>query len=107
MTDIKKKAIEYAEQIGRKYEYDGRENIAKQALLAGAAYALGNQWRDAEKEKPTHNHLVLVDVGTVQPDFRFTAAYYRDGIWIIPDEFYYDSKVLAWLEIPERKPKGE
>lgn len=36
MTPIEEKAQAYAENIGREYEYDGREEIAKQAYLQGA-----------------------------------------------------------------------
>lgn len=112
MTDIEKKAREYSEQIGREYEYDGRETIAKQAFLAGAAYALSNQWRDAEKEKPEYGEQVLImSEGDEYPAFgEWYGDYWeREDADVInhSNDEYYPFKVIAWLPIPKYKPKGE
>lgn len=109
MTYIEKKAREYAEQIGREYEYDGRETIAKQAFLVGAAYALGNQWRDAEKELPEAGTDVVIGYRD-----RITNAPCMGVGWIDNNSRWYSNDddvnvygVVAWLPIPEYKPKGE
>lgn len=107
MNDIKTKAREYAEQPANAKTWGIHKRALTDAFLAGAAYALSNQWRDAVKEKPTHNNLVLAEVEVDTPEIRFCTAYYKDGIWITPDDFYYDCKVLRWIEIPEYKTKGE
>ena len=115
MTDIETKAREYAEQIGRDYEYDGRETIANQAFLAGAAYALGNQWHDAEKEKPEDEQNVLIlttyigensgEPRTLIEQFTYFEQY---GFWLKErSERRLKLKVHAWMEIPEYEPKGE
>lgn len=117
MTDIEKKAREYAEQIGREYEYDGRETIAKSAFLAGAAYALSNQWRDAEKEKPEYNEIVIARIRYKDGDnyhYYTTMAsipalircWIDEGNRPLDDEAEY-GRVVAWLSIPEYKQKGE
>lgn len=112
MTDIEQKARGYAEQIGREYEYDGRETIAEQAFLAGAAYALGNQWRDAEKEKPEKYETVLVvaSIGKYPSFGQWCGCCWKiecSNAVVQSDDKDYPFKVYAWLPIPEYKPKGE
>ena len=108
MNDIEKQAREYAEQIGREYEYDGRETIAKQAFLVGASYALGNQWRDAEKEKPEDREYVLI----YHSEYGIEPSVWneKEQCWddAQGDDYMYSTKTVeAWLPIPEYKPKGE
>lgn len=117
MTYIEHKAAEYAEQIGREYEYDGRETIAEQAFLAGAAYTLSNQWRDAEKEKPEYNEIVIARIRYKDGEvyhYYSTMASIPSLIrcWIDEDNRPLDDedeygKVVAWMEIPEYKSQGK
>lgn len=108
MNDIEKKAREYAEQIGREYEYDGRETIAKSAFLAGASYALGNQWRDAEKELPEWNKDVVVACQIPnKSEIEYCVGYHNRGWYLENEDLDAIGRILAWLPIPEYKPKGE
>lgn len=113
MTDIENKAREYAEQIGREYEYDGRETIAKQAFLAGAAYALGNQWRDIPTDKDgvgdadAIDNIALPIIVRYQDGYVFAVNY----DWGEEPEWYNDilnhPDRYKWLPIPEYKPNEE
>lgn len=38
-------------------------------------------------------------------DLSYTVARYSGNGWILADDWYYDCKVLAWLQIPQLTPK--
>lgn len=122
MTDIEKKAREYAKNaIGNttwtdiQYRCEGEEAEADfaKAFLAGAAYALAGQWRDIPTDKDGFGDADAIDnitlpivvryqdgyVFTVNYDWGEEADWYND-ILNHPDRF-------MWLPIPEYKPKGE
>jgi hypothetical protein len=119
MTDIEKKAREYAEKEGTVFDDDNIQSTAdldlQKAFLTGATYALVNQWRDAEKEKPEDGQVVLIlttyiganggEPRTFIEQFTYFEEY---GFWLKEKrERCIKLKVLAWMEIPEYKPKGE
>lgn len=116
MTDIEKKAREYAElqlsgmDFNNEYERTCELDNYRCAFLAGAAYALGNQWHDAEKEKPERGKAVLIGYfGNNHEDYFDIASRDEYGTWYseISDHGYPIDCPTAWLEIPEYKPKGE
>lgn len=118
MTDIEKKAREYAElqisgmDFDNEYERTCELDNYRCAFLAGAAYTLGNQWRDAEKEKPEYGEQVLImSEGDECPAFGEWCGNYweREDADVInrSNDEYYPFKVIAWMEIPDYKPKGE
>lgn len=113
MTDIEKKAREYANNLDT--TFGPRIPALTEAFLAGAAYALGSQWRDAEKEKPEDEQEVLIlttyisaksgKPRTLVEQFTYFEEY---GFWLKEkSEQHLKLKVLAWMEIPDYKPKGE
>lgn len=110
MTDIENKAREYYEnEVVNGDSQDDRSGWMD-CFIAGAAYALGNQWRDAEKEKPERGKAVLIGYfGNNHEDY-FDIAY-RDeyGTWYseISEHGYPIDCPTAWLPIPEYEPKGE
>lgn len=122
MTDIENKAIEYAQ---KEFFNANRSLIGNNGPLiaealeagfdAGAAYALSNQWRDAEKEKPEDEQEVLIlttyigtnsgEPRTLIEQFTYFEQY---GFWLKEkSERRLKLKVLAWMEIPEYKPKNK
>ncbi len=113
MTDIEKKAREYAKSedgVG-KYDYLGTEYEAYlDGVEDGVKFALGNQWRDAEKEKPGYGEQVLImSEGDEYPAFGEWCGNHweREDADVInrSNDKYYPFKVIAWLPIPEYKPK--
>lgn len=113
MTDIEKKAREYAQlNFAVGFEdipgimLDISDNL-KRAFLAGAAYALSNQWRDAEKEKPDleeYDCLCRCKIAGIW-QFRVLRWYDVDQEW--RDHKGLVANVSRWLPIPDYKPKGE
>lgn len=100
MTDIEKKAAEYVANAPNRSMYD--------AFLAGAAYAIGNQWRDAEKEKPEDGEYVLI----YHSEYGIEPSVWneKEQCWddAQGDDYMYSAEsVDAWLEIPDYEPKGE
>lgn len=120
MADIEKKAREYASEailnaVWSDIEYPSEaekaeEEDMKRAFLAGATYALGNQWRDAEKEKPERGKTVLIGYFSNKHEDYFDIAYQDEyGTWYseISEYGYPLDCPTHWLPIPEYKPKGE
>lgn len=110
MTDIEKQAREYAKSedgVG-KYDYLGTEYEAYlDGVEDGVKFALGNQWRDAEKELPEWNKDVVVACQVPdESEIEYCVGYHNRG-WHLEDE-NLDSigRIHAWLPIPEYKPKG-
>lgn len=102
--DIKDKAIEYAYNnatLGLSPE------MAIRAYIAGATEALQSQWHETSNP-PKHNHAVIVKCEINPDDFTegysddasYTVAIYKDGLWNVVDEYYYDVPILLWMEIP-------
>lgn len=122
MTDIENKAREYAANAPYDVDMCGSaaeeaEETVKDAFLAGAAYALSNQWRDAEKELPEYNEIVIAKIRYKDGDnyhYYTTMAsipalircWIDEGNRPLDDEDEY-GRVVAWLSIPEYKPKVE
>lgn len=114
MTDIEKKAREYAElqlsgmDFDNEYERTCELDNYRCAFLAGAAYALGNQWRDAEKEKPEDGEYVLI----YHSEYGIEPSVWneKEQCWddAQGDDYMYSAETVdAWMEIPEYKPKEE
>lgn len=70
------------------------------AYLAGATETLASQWRSVEEELPEDDRLVLAHFSDVYPKLSYATAYYRDGAWQIPDDWYYNCKIDFWKPIP-------
>lgn len=112
MTDIEKIAREYAEREGTVFDDDNIQSTAdldlQKAFLAGASYALGNQWRDAEEALPEWNKDVVV--ASQVPDeseIIYCVGYYNQWWHLEDDGLDAIGEILAWLPIPEYKPKKE
>ena len=116
MNDIENRAREYAQ---KEFFNANRSLIGNNGPLvaeaieagfdAGAIYALGNQWRDAEKEKPE----VCVDVVVIYRD-RITNELCKAVAWIDSYSRWHSNDddvnlygVVAWLSTPEYELKGE
>ncbi|MDE7466013.1 MAG: hypothetical protein K2M59_06255 [Muribaculaceae bacterium] len=104
---LEEKATAYAEKIFseilNKYQtapWNEFRDALAEIYLAGAREALAGQWRSGD-EPPKHNHIVFVISDADDSELRHTTAYYQDGIWCFPDEWYYDCKVLKWMEPPK------
>lgn len=95
---IRKAADDFAEQECELGELD--YNPLYKGFYHGAKWALSHQWISVEDELPNHNHNVLVLCDSEVPELRYTTAAYLNGIWIYPDEWYYDVPVLMWMPIP-------
>ena len=69
-----------------------------------------NPWRDAEKEKPSDNITVLIEI-CEENEKEFVTAFFDIGKWWIRTSVYcidgveYPLKVLRWMHIP--KNEGE
>lgn len=74
--------------------------LSKQEKDAEATEALALQWRSVEEELPEDDRLVLAHFSDVYPKLSYATAYYRDGAWQIPDDWYYDCKIDFWKPIP-------
>lgn len=122
MTDLEKKAREYGNSAferafsDRGIPWNGVRDIFTETFLAGAAYALANQWRDAEKEKPEDGQMILflakIRENTLLGEYQhlYCAVKYRADVGFTLWEQNmknWDGKVLAWLPIPDYQPKGE
>lgn len=118
MTDTEKKAREYAEEqingmeFANDYERTCEIDNYRCAFLAGAAYALGNQWHDAEKEKPEKYETVLVvaSIGKYPSFGQWCGCCWKiecSNAVVQSDDKDYSFKVYAWLPIPEYEAKGE
>ncbi len=117
MTDIEQKAREYADKECTVFDDDGIYETAnldmQKAFLAGAAYALGNQWRDIPTDKDglgdadAIDNIALPIVVRYQDGYVFVVNY----DWSEELEWYNDilnhPDRFMWLPIPECKPKGE
>lgn len=116
MTSIENKARDCAQ---REFFHANRSLIGNEGPLvadaidagfdAGVAYALGNQWHDAEKELPDKSdyYIVAYEDGAVFTEY-FIA---RLKVWkhyLEESDRYIDprTKIVAWLTIPEYKPKN-
>lgn len=112
MTDISKKAIEYAEEqisgmeFANDYERTCEIDNYRCAFLAGAAYALSNQWRDAENVKPPFDEDVLTDCPY---EHGHAVGYYDGEDWYMTENGRL-IRPTHWMPIPpipEYEPKGE
>ncbi len=91
---IEEKATAYAER----YEARPMAETAIRAYINGATEALASQWRSVE-ELPEDDRLVLAHFSDVDPELSYATAYYRDGAWQTPDDWYYDCKIDFWKPI--------
>lgn len=114
MTDIEKKASEYAEKCEEDLMYEiGKpcydESDIEQAYLAGASYALGDQWHDMEKEGPEDGQECLCALRfTSHIEYCIMMFIANSKAWVKDhDDDRFTEHVIAWLPIPEYKPKGE
>lgn len=81
----------------RTERFDGYD--IEQAYEDGATEALASQWRSVEEELPEDDRLVLAHFSDVDPELSYATAYYRDGAWQTPDDWYYDCKIDFWKPI--------
>lgn len=104
MKTIEEKAKAYTDStdtrvFGSEETLDATDLIQK-GYIAGATEVLSGQWRSGD-EPPEHNHLVFVISDAKDSELRHTTAYYQDGVWCFPDDWYYGCKVLKWMEPPK------
>lgn len=113
MTDIEKKARVEARKLffnaNRNFLGNNGPLIAEAVEAgfdAGVTYALGNQWRDAEKEKPEDEHTKVI----VATNFNCVmTGYWSEQIGWALDTAYPRAygQVVAWQPMPKYKPKGD
>lgn len=97
---IEEKAKAYAENQLHVVDWGFDYEDITRGFLAGATEALASQWRSVEEELPEDNRLVLAHFSDVDPELSYATAYYRDGAWQTPDDWYYDCKIDFWMPIP-------
>lgn len=128
MNEIQKKRIEIAsdEYSNKKFweeeDYYARECmdiIAPPAFVAGAEYALQNQWISVEEALPEYDKLVLakhkpiagvhsyhdnISLAYIQKQGAYGIRWIINGMsWAINKSNKEDNIVLAWMPIPELK----
>ena len=91
--------VERATAYAERYESRPMAETAIRASIYGATEALASQWRSVEEELPEDDRLVLAHFSDVYPKLSYATAYYRDGAWQIPDDWYYDCKIDFWKPI--------
>lgn len=66
-------------------------------------FALSNQWVSVDEELPEDNRMVMAHISDINiiPDLSYCMAYYENGAWQFPDDYYYDCKVTHWMPIPK------
>lgn len=85
----------------RCYIYHRDKDSFYDGYIQGAKDALKSQWRSVKDELPEDDTLVLVEMKDDESELCHTTAYRLNGVWAIPDEYYYDCEILAWMPIPE------
>lgn len=96
------------EEIAKEYAHVNRgiyvtEKHVEKAYIAGAEYALSHQWVSVDEAFPEDNRMVMVHISDINiiPDLSYCMAYYDNGAWQFPDDYYYDCKVTHWMPIPK------
>lgn len=108
MTPTKdQQAQEYAEKVNYPcpdygwYESDDEQmkECLAEVWLDGYTACEQSMWRSVE-ELPEDDRLVLAHFSDVDPEVSYATAYYRDGAWHTPDDWYYDCKIDFWMYLP-------
>lgn len=63
-------------------------------------YVRKSQWISVDERLPEPDRLVLAHFSDVEPNLCYATAYYRKGVWNVPDDWYYDCKIDCWMPIP-------
>lgn len=63
-------------------------------------YVRNAGWISVKDRLPDDDRLVLVHCAGIQSEICHCTAYYKFGAWQFPDDWYYNSKVTHWMEIP-------
>lgn len=87
--------------------WDKAKDIYAKTLADFAKLCMANQWIPVEERLPEDDRLVLAHFADVEKPLDYATAYYRNGVWNIPDDWYYDCKVDFWMEIPQFNPEKE
>lgn len=114
MTDIEKKAREYADEVLKQallmYDKDASEFLAENAYhayLQGTKEALANQWRSVVDEMPDDNRLVLCRMKSNDAIVRGYITMRWTGKTVVataPDFHFEDDggyECIHWMPIPE------
>ena len=103
MNDILKKrieeaAVEHAESIPQS---DERKEYSREDFIAGAEYALSNQWISVKEALPEYDEAVIVATG--HPFYSFCHRSNKPNVQTDKDGWcnYTGMKILAWLPIPK------
>lgn len=101
MTPTKdQQAQEYAENLPVTAASWGiHKRALVDAFMAGYTACDQSMWRSVEEELPEDDRLVLAHFSDVDPELSYATAYYRDGAWQTPDDWYYDCKIDFWMPI--------
>lgn len=93
---VSKRVVSPREYLNRAlFYFDDME----QAYLDGYTACEQSMWRSVEEELPEDDRLVLAHFSDVDPELSYATAYYRDGAWQTPDDWYYDCKIDFWKPI--------
>lgn len=120
MTDIEKKAREYADEVLKQallmYDKDASEFLAENAYhayLQGMKDAVGNQWRDIPTDKDGFGDADAIDSITLpivvhyQDGYVFTVNYDWGEVAELYNDILNHPDRFKWLPITEYKPNGE
>lgn len=106
MTDMQKKMQEYAEKkfwelldVISTNPWNDVKTFLAQAFEDGYTACEQSMWRSVEDELPENDRLVLAHFSDVDPEVSYASAYYRNGAWQTPDDWYYDCKIDFWMPI--------
>lgn len=100
MTD---EQIENAEQeyVRNNHTVNPYNIIAtRESFKDGIIFALTHQWISVDERLPEDDRLVLAHFSDVEPNLCYATAYYRKGVWNVPDDWYYDCRIDFWMPIP-------
>lgn len=74
------------------------------APVGGLGLSSANGWATVLVKCKVEDEDDSIDPDYVE-DLSYTVARYSGNGWILADDWYYDCKVLAWLQIPQLTPK--
>lgn len=63
-------------------------------------YVRKSEWINVKERLPEDDRLVLAHFADVDSPLEYATAYYRNGVWNVPDDWYYDCRIDYWMPIP-------
>lgn len=66
-------------------------------------YHRQSEWISVEDALPEDDRLVIVHIDDLAypSEISNCMAYFKNGTWCFPDDYYYDCNVTHWMRIPK------